>query len=105
MFSKSISWATVLLGALVVIAACVGGGVVIWGPPGALSFQEYLNDLKGFAVAVGVLGIGRGVKAGLENHALLNAPIDAASLIPPPSLTETPAMTEEPKGGSLTQHV
>lgn len=85
MLNKSIPWATILLLVLVLIAALVGGGVVIWGRPGALSFENYLGDLKDFAFAVGLLGVGRGIKAGLENHALLSAPIDANSLIPAPS--------------------
>jgi hypothetical protein len=83
MLSKSISWATVLTVILVAIAALVGGAVVIWGPAGALSFQQYLDDLQKFAVAVGLLAIGRGVKAGLENHALLSAPLSGGDLLAP----------------------
>lgn len=81
MLSKGIPWATVLIVGLVAIAALVGGGVVIWGPNGALSFHDYLSELRQFAVAVGLLAIGRGVKAGMENHAALSAPIHGDSLI------------------------
>lgn len=59
-------WATVVLVALVVIAALVGGGVVIWGEPGALTFKQYLDDLEKFAIAVGILSIGRGVRSGAK---------------------------------------
>jgi hypothetical protein len=59
--SDSAPWATIMTAGLVLIAAVAGAGVVIWGDPGALSFQEYLDMLKNFAIAVGVLGIGRGI--------------------------------------------
>lgn len=75
MLNKSIPWATVMIVVLVSVAALVGGAVVIWGPDGALSFQDYLDLLQKFAIAAGILGIGRGVKAGLENHALMSAPL------------------------------
>jgi hypothetical protein len=84
--TKSISWATITLITLVAIAAIVGGAVVIWGPSGALSFQQYLDDLEKFAVAVGLLGIGRGVKAGLENHALFSSPLSESDILPPAAL-------------------
>ena len=59
--SDSAPWATLLVGGLVLIAAGVGGAVVIWGKDGALTFSEYLDLLKNFAIAVGILGIGRGI--------------------------------------------
>lgn len=93
MLNKSISWATVMTVILVAIAALVGGAVVIWGHPGALSFQDYLNDLQKFAVAVGLLAIGRGVKSGLENHALLSAPISGDDLLAPEATTADKATT------------
>jgi hypothetical protein len=59
--NDSIPWATLMTVLLVLIAAVAGAGVVIWGDPGALSFEKYLDLLKNFAIAVGVLGIGRGI--------------------------------------------
>ena len=59
--SNAVPWATLMIGALVLIAAGVGGAVVIWGHDGALSFDKYLDLLKNFALAVGILGVGRGI--------------------------------------------
>lgn len=59
--NENTAWATIIMGILVVIASAVGGAVVIWGPPGALSFETYLGLLKDFAIAVGILGVGRGI--------------------------------------------
>ena len=57
--------ATILMAVIVVIVAGVGGAVVIWGD-GALSFAEYVDTLKNLAIGVGVLGVGRGIMAGLK---------------------------------------
>jgi hypothetical protein len=46
---------------IVVIAALVGGAVVIWGDPGALSYGDYLKDMAGFTVGLGLVGVGRGI--------------------------------------------
>jgi hypothetical protein len=59
----AIPWATIGVWLLTLIAAIVGGVVVIWGDPGALSFEDYIKILGGFAVAHGLLGIGRGINA------------------------------------------
>jgi hypothetical protein len=59
-------WVTAILVVVAVIVVCVGGAVVIWGPSGALTFQEYLNDLEKFGVALGLLGIGRGIRSGAQ---------------------------------------
>ena len=56
-------WATFCIVFLTVVAAAVGGAVVIWGKPGVLSFQEYLKYMSGYAAALGLLGIGRGIRA------------------------------------------
>ena len=56
-------WATATMVVLVFIAAVVGGAVVIWGPSGALTFAQYLNALRDFAIAVGILAVGRGIRA------------------------------------------
>jgi hypothetical protein len=86
--SDSVPWATIMTAGLVLIAAVAGAGVVIWGDPGALSFEEYLDLLKNFAIAVGVLGIGRGIVSfgkssavakGLSDESLLTSgPIEDA---------------------------
>lgn len=59
-------WATVCMVILLLIAAVVGGAVVIWGDNGALSFEQYLNDLGRFAIGLGLLGIGRGVSSRMK---------------------------------------
>ena len=61
LLSDALPWATIFLCALTLIYAIVGGAVVIWGDPGALSFDQYGKYLLGFAGALGVLGVGRGI--------------------------------------------
>jgi hypothetical protein len=102
--NRSIPWATLGVWLLTVIFAVVGGAVVIWGDPGALSFEEYMKIMGAFVVAHGVLGIGRGVKAGFENHALLSAPLQVNDL----ALTEgipDDAGQEEKMARPPEQHV
>jgi hypothetical protein len=53
-------WATITLIGLTVIYAVVGGVVVVTG---AISFESYGTRLLGFAGALGLLGIGRGIAA------------------------------------------
>lgn len=91
MFNSDFPWATALMAGLVAIAAVVGGAVVVWGPPGALSFESYLDSLKGFATAVGLLAVGRGVKAGIENHAVVNSGLTDAELLTDMPEEEAPA--------------
>lgn len=57
--------ATILMAVLVLIVAGVGGAVVI---AGNLPFADYIDALKGLAVGVGVLGVGRGLMAGLKDN-------------------------------------
>lgn len=52
--------ATVMILIMVSIAVIIGGIVVIVGN---LTFDEYLSQLWKFAGAVGLLAIGRGIKA------------------------------------------
>lgn len=61
-------WATAIMAVIAIVIVIVGGAVVIWGEPGTLSFQDYLNDLEKFGVAVGLLGVGRGIRSGLKNR-------------------------------------
>jgi hypothetical protein len=62
---------TAVLLALVAFVVVVGGVVLLVDPdtlrPGG-PFEAYLNDLKTFGVALGALGIGRGLHLGLTNH-------------------------------------
>jgi hypothetical protein len=56
----TIPWATIMLGVLVAVAA-IAGAVVVIVHGESLSFERYLDLMKSFAIAVGVLGIGRGI--------------------------------------------
>lgn len=62
-------WATALTFTVTLIVAVVGGVVVIFGDPGALTFENYIKDLTGLGVANGLLGIGRGIRANGKFHA------------------------------------
>jgi heme A synthase len=81
MLNRDFSWATIGVLGLTAIIAIVGGAVVIWGHPGALSFDQYVNAMWKFALAAGVLGIGRGVKAGLENSSAASSQLTDVSLL------------------------
>lgn len=61
--SNATPWVTIFLCSITVVYALIGGAVVIWGHPGALSFDEYTKFLIGFAGALGLLGIGRGISS------------------------------------------
>lgn len=56
-------WATVCIVALTIIGALAGAAVVIWGEPGTLTFANYLKYMGEYAAALGLLGIGRGIRA------------------------------------------
>ncbi len=58
--NDSLPWATIMTALLVGIAAIAGAVVVILNPD-TLNFQQYLDVLKNFALAVGIVGIGRGI--------------------------------------------
>lgn len=61
--NDALPWATIFLCTITLVYAVVGGAVVLWGDPGALSFEKYGELLLGFAGALGLLGIGRGIAA------------------------------------------
>lgn len=61
---NSTPWATIGVWVLTLVVALVGGAVVIWGR--GLDFKTYVEVLGGFAVAHGLLGIGRGINSGLK---------------------------------------
>jgi hypothetical protein len=80
--NDSMPWATIMLAILVGVAA-IAGAVVVIVHGEALSFQQYLDILKNFAVAVGIVGVGRGISSygkQVKSAALLND----TSLAPPP---------------------
>jgi hypothetical protein len=52
--------ATILIAVLTVLAGIIGGLVVLIDSD-TLDFQSYLTLMAGFAGAVGLLGIGRGI--------------------------------------------
>lgn len=63
LLSNALPWATIGLFVLTGLYALTGAAVVLWGDPGALSFNEYGDKLVWFAGAFGVLGVGRGIAA------------------------------------------
>lgn len=57
-------WATFLVTLLCLTALIAGAAVVIFDDDvGALNFKEYLKYLGPFAIAAGLLGIGRGIRS------------------------------------------
>jgi hypothetical protein len=54
-------WATFLVSFLTLVAVISGAVVVIVGDS-ALSFERYLDMLWKFAIAAGLLGVGRGIR-------------------------------------------
>lgn len=62
-FNDKFPWATVTAVVLTVIAAIVGGLVVVIGDDGALTFDQYLDAMSKFVIGIGILGVGRGVVA------------------------------------------
>jgi hypothetical protein len=51
---------TVLMVAIVVVVAVAGAAVAVVNPD-ALTFAQYLDDMEKFAIALGILGVGRGI--------------------------------------------
>jgi hypothetical protein len=81
-------WATIMMVILVGIAAIAGGAVVVFHGE-TLSFEQYLDLLKNFAIAVGILGIGRGIVAHGKNIAdasMVNAASQASPGVVPTML-------------------
>lgn len=65
-FSNTLPWATIGLYALTMFYAVIGGIEVLRGQ---LDFEKYGTLLAGFAVAFGVLGVGRGIAASNKSPA------------------------------------
>jgi type III secretory pathway component EscV len=53
-------WGTILGGLIVVIAALVGGIIVVVGKS-SLNFDSYVDDLSKLAIGVGLVAVGRGI--------------------------------------------
>jgi hypothetical protein len=62
---------TITLGLLVVIAAGVGGAIVI-ADPETLDFDTYLDKMTTFAFAVGLQGAGRALRNGMQRRGVMN---------------------------------
>jgi hypothetical protein len=58
---------TTFLIAFVGLVAIIGGVVVIVHPE-TLNFERYLNDLEKFALALGVVGVGKGIASSGRKH-------------------------------------
>jgi hypothetical protein len=78
--NDSMPWATIMMAVLVGIAA-IAGAVVVIVHPSSLDFQQYLDILKNFAIAVGIVGVGRGI-ASYGKQAKSAALLGDASLVP-----------------------
>ena len=87
--NDSMPWATIMMAVLVGIAA-IAGAVVVVIHPSSLDFQQYLDILKNFAIAVGIVGVGRGI-ASYGKQTKSAALLGDASLVPPASLTAVDA--------------
>lgn len=62
MNANEFPWATVTA-CVITIAAAVAGGIVVIVHPETLNFQNYLDYMGKFVIGIGLLGIGRGVRA------------------------------------------
>lgn len=93
--SKLNEWGpmTVLMILLVVIVAGVGGAVVIVNPE-ALSFEDYLEQIKTLALAVAGLGVGRGILAAGKHNADAKVQATALSSTAEPPLVDTDALDD-----------
>lgn len=79
--NDSMPWATIMMAVLVGIAA-IAGAVIVIVHPSSLDFQQYLDILKNFAIAVGIVGVGRGI-ASYGKQTKSAALLGDASLVPP----------------------
>jgi hypothetical protein len=80
---------TVLLIALA-LAVVVGGLVVVIVNPSQLTFEQYLTDLRGFAISLGILGIGRGI------HLAATSPPTASTSSSAPALSDEEELASIP---------
>jgi hypothetical protein len=60
-------WATITAVGLTLIVGLTGAIVVIWGDPGALSFEDYMSNMTKFVGGIGLLAIGRGIRSGMKS--------------------------------------
>lgn len=54
-------WMTISIMVIAIIIVIIGGIAVLTNN---LSFETYLDDLEKFGIAVGLVGIGRGIQKG-----------------------------------------
>lgn len=62
---KDFSWMTFLVVVIVLIVVIVGGIKVI---DNSLGYDEWIKQLIGAGVTAGILGVGRGIHSGLQQH-------------------------------------
>ena len=86
--NDSMPWATIMTAILVAIAA-IAGAVVVIHNPNSLSFQQYLDILKNFAIAVGIVGIGRGIASYGKQNAAATLLKDQSLVQPTPAAPAT----------------
>lgn len=96
MLDKFSSWGpvTVLLIGIVFILT-VAGAVVTIVQPDTLSFESYLDKLQEFLIALGILGVARGAKIGLERSGKNGMPGDITTH---PDYEAEPQPTSEDEG-------
>jgi hypothetical protein len=90
--NDSLPWATIMTAVLVAIAAIAGGVVVIVNPD-SLNFEQYLNVLKQFAIAVGIIGVGRGIASNGKQTAKATL-LQDDSLVPPAPASTAPTAAD-----------
>lgn len=59
---------TTLMYIVFVLVAVVGGALVLFDSAGTLSYEDYLDNLTKFALAIGILGAGKAIKKGLGGY-------------------------------------
>ncbi|MGI9099638.1 MAG: hypothetical protein ACR2H2_14305 [Solirubrobacteraceae bacterium] len=93
---------TVLMIVAAVIVLGVGGGVVLLNPD-TYTFRAYLDDVKGFALAIAGLGLGRGVLGAGKSlgEAKVQSTVLSMPSGPPPAVHEAGADEPQPTGAPL----
>lgn len=59
--NDNVPWMTITILVIAIIIVGIGGVAVILNN---LTFEMYLNDLEKFAIGVGVVAVGRGIRKG-----------------------------------------
>jgi hypothetical protein len=82
---------TFMLYVVFLVVAIVGGVLVLLDSAGSMSFEDYLNKLTSFALAVGIFGAGRAVKNGILGGK------DADGLPPDTAAVAVPSVRKIPR--------